>query len=234
MEIKENTWILGLTLLVIGTMSVNIFINGEIENELEVQSTQIGLMKTGLLTLTESTTVTQNSGTQPTGQTSGNQGVISFEEFIPKGVPAIYGEELGISFDQPVESLQILKKLDGELYEDGKLKYADLTPQQQEKYVKIGMSISCEYCCNADYITRPDGKPACGCAHSAAMRGLAMYILKNHEFEMSSENILQELTYWKTMFFPKQMYKRELQFQADGGNLVPTALDEIPDMVGGC
>ena len=114
------------------------------------------------------------------------------------------------------------------------MKFAQLSQENQQDYIKIGMSISCEYCCGAEYITAPNGQPACGCAHSAAMRGLAMYLLDNHREEFTNEQVLEQLTLWKTMFFPKQMYTKAVQLQAQGQSQSLTVLDEIPDMVGGC
>ncbi len=161
-----------------------------------------------------------------------NSGAITLQEaiaaVIPTGVPAVYGNELSVSFDKPTESLTILSALDGDLYPDGKLKFSMLTPKQLERYKKIGFSIACEYCCGATSLIANDGRPACGCAHSAAMRGLAMYLLTEHENEYTDEQILSELTKWKAMFFPKQMIEKYMQ----SGSV--QAIAELPDMVGGC
>ncbi|MBI4177073.1 MAG: hypothetical protein HY516_01790 [Candidatus Aenigmarchaeota archaeon] len=142
---------------------------------------------------------------------------------LPKGPPAIYGAELGVSFDKVVESLNVLSALDGDLYPDGKLKFADLNNVQQGRYLKIGSMIACEFCCGASTLVFSDGQPACGCSHSAAMRGLAKYLLINHGDEYTDQQILDELTKWKTMFFPKQMAAK---YASDTKN--------VPDMVGGC
>ncbi|MFH1391009.1 MAG: hypothetical protein ABIH20_01725 [Candidatus Diapherotrites archaeon] len=226
MEKTMNTekLVFALAFLVLGTMAFNIFLQGEISQQVAEQKIQIQYMS-----LAQPVQQTNTAKVQENTQT-----VISFEEFIPKGVPAIYGAELGVSFDKPVESLDVLKALDGDLYETGLLKFADMSQEQQQNYIKIGMSISCEYCCGAEYIVAPNGQPACGCAHSAAMRGLIKYLLINHGDDYTNEQILEQLTLWKTMFFPKQMYQKTIQLQADGGNLTGTVLDEIPDMVGGC
>ena len=166
------------------------------------------------------------------GQTNSNAGTISFDEAVkealPTGVPETYGNELGVSFDNVEESLSILMMLDGDLYEEGNLKYEDLTEEQKERYVLAGSSISCEFCCDAVQIVFEGGQPACGCSHSAAMRGLAKYLLINHG-EMSDEKILEELTKWKSVFFPKEMVDRYIELQ--GGSVRSSVL---PDMVGGC
>ncbi len=160
--------------------------------------------------------------------TSDNSAVKAAEAIIPKGVPLVYGQELGVSFDRPVESLSVLASLDGDLYEDGKLKLSDLNEIQKSRYMKIGMSIACEYCCGATSLVFNDGKPACGCAHSAAMRGLAKYLLINHP-DMTDDQILEELTKWKIMFFPKQMIQKYMQ----QSGLAPAGAG-LPEMVGGC
>lgn len=144
---------------------------------------------------------------------------------MPKGIPDVYGQELGVSFDNVLASLPILSTLDGDLYEDGTLTYADLNQEQQQRYVRIGSSIACEFCCGATTMVFSNGQPSCACAHSAAMRGLTKYLLINHP-DMSDEQILDELVKWKTLFFPKQMLAR-----ASSGT---GSAQAIPDMVGGC
>ncbi len=154
---------------------------------------------------------------------------VDLNSFLPAGIPNIYGQELGVSFDDPVNSLNKLAPMDADLYEGDGLKYTDLTGEQLKRYVKIGSSIACEFCCGAKTLVLADGRPACGCSHSAAMRFIAKYLLKNHGDEFSDEQILEELTKWKTMFFPKQMLPRLAQ--QSGQQVVST---ELPDMVGGC
>ncbi len=169
------------------------------------------------------------TGQTATGQAVNNEEMIkAVEAIIPKGIPPVYGNELGVSFDKPVESLNILAALDGDLYPNGKLKVSDLNSNQKSRYLKIGASIACEYCCGATTLVFNDGKPACGCAHSAAMRGLAKYLLINHE-DMTDEQILDQLVKWKTMFFPRQMIQKYMQ----QGGLTSTEA-ALPEMIGGC
>ncbi len=134
---------------------------------------------------------------------------------IPKGVPKIYGDELGVSFDdisstnaQKADST--IKKI-GMLDNKITLQGADL-----QRYIKIVSQISCEYCCGADTIITPDGKPSCGCAHSYAMRGLAKYLIQNHPNEFTDDEILTELAKLKTLFFPGQMSKKASVLQSKG------------------
>lgn len=165
------------------------------------------------------------------------------QKIIPTGVPPVYGAELGVSFSDPVPSMAKLAALD-----DGE-GMAD--PAQNARYVKIGKAIACEYCCGADTLVFDTGKAACGCAHSYAMRGIAKYLISKHGPELSDERILEEVSKWKVMFFPKPMLTKAVQFAAAKKDLnyvdlasnkfrgftAPAAsggLDSVPSQVGGC
>ena len=126
-------------------------------------------------------------------------------EIIPTGVPAVYGSVLGVSYDDVSASnsqkadatISLLGQLDNEIELSG----ADL-----ERYIyvlyKLENGISCEYCCGARAIIFEDGSPACGCAHSYAMRGLTKYLIKNYKSEYTDEELLAETGKWKVLFFP--------------------------------
>jgi hypothetical protein len=126
---------------------------------------------------------------------------VSASEILPSGIPKIYGKELGVNFDEVSESnpqgananIAILSNLDKTITLQG----ADL-----ERYIKIVIKISCEFCCGAQSIIRSDGSSACGCAHSYAMRGLAKYLITEHGTEYTDDEILSELGKWKVLFFP--------------------------------
>ncbi len=128
-------------------------------------------------------------------------GTVSASEIIPKGTPKIYGEELRVKYDdisasnsQATEStIGILGDLDNSI---------SLSGNDMQRYIDIASQISCEYCCGADSIIFSNGKAACGCAHSYAMRGLAKYLIKNHGNEYTDDEILEELGKWKVLFFP--------------------------------
>ncbi|MBI5225278.1 hypothetical protein HY989_05400 [Candidatus Micrarchaeota archaeon] len=172
---------------------------------------------------------------------------------IPRGIPAVYGTELKVNFDDPINSMNVLAKLD-----DGN-GMAD--PAMNARYVKIGSQIACEYCCGATALVSGSGSAACGCAHSYAMRGLAKYIISKHGSEFTDDQILLELGKWKTMFFPKQILTKAVEFASAGkdintadltsnkyrGFVAPaqpaqsgpaggaaTDLNGLPNMVGGC
>ena len=138
--------------------------------------------------------------------------VVGVSDVIPKGVPKIYGKELGVSFDDITPAnpgkadvtITKLGKLDNEIKLEGEM---------LNRYIKIAGQISCEYCCGAKSIifTSDAGKykagdAACGCAHSYAMRGLGKYLVKNTD--MSDDEVLEELGKWKTLFFPDIMTQK--------------------------
>lgn len=170
---------------------------------------------------------------------------------IASGAPDIYGSELRVSYDDVQASMNIMGQYDPD-YGTTKL---TLTPELQQRYIAIGTRISCEYCCGAKSIVFPNGKAACGCAHSQAMRGLIAYLLNKHATEFSDDRILQELARWKARFFPKQMIAKVANQRASGQYTpdvaalllnqpagssksvtapLPSSLQNLPNMVGGC
>jgi len=128
-------------------------------------------------------------------------GIVSASEVSPTGLPKVYGQELGIRYDDV--SPQDARKADATI---GVLANLDrtitLTGADKERYIKISLQISCEYCCGAESIIFQNGEAACGCAHSYAMRGIAKYLIKNHGTEFSDDEILEEMGKWKVLFFP--------------------------------
>ena len=124
---------------------------------------------------------------------------VSASDIIPKGTPAIYGKELGVKYDDVSSSNPALA--DATISKLTLSENMELSSEQMQRYIKVGSSISCEYCCGAEAIIFPNGQRACGCAHSFAMRGLAKYLLTKHP-DMSDEEILSELGKWKVLFFP--------------------------------
>lgn len=144
-------------------------------------------------------------------------GVVSAGEIIPKGVPAVYGKEIGVSYDDVSPNDRRLadatiRKLRS--YED-----MELNAEQMDRYIRIlytlSDGISCEYCCGVRSIIFEDGRRACGCAHSYAMRGLAKYLLTEHP-DMSDEDILSELGKWKVLFFPGIMGQKAQVLESNG------------------
>ena len=172
---------------------------GKTNTEFYVQLALIGVL---LVLLTFNAGRLFSSNGSITGAVTGvatGIGTVSASEIIPKGTPAVYGSELGVKYDDvSPNNLQLADATIDKLteYED-----MQLTETEMVRYKKIGMSISCEYCCGAASIIFSSGERACGCAHSFAMRGLAKYLLKNHP-DMTDDEILSELGKWKVLFFP--------------------------------
>ena len=183
------------------------------------------------------------------GKVATGIGTVSALDVLPKGTPDIYGSELGVSYnDVSASNPQLADATMVKLtqYEDMKLNSA-----QMERYVKIGSSIACEYCCGVETLVFSNGERACGCAHSYAMRGLAKYLLTKHP-EMTDLEILNELGKWKVLFFPGIHEKKAEVLKANGidytnyvnlaSNLYRGAENQAPSstassgggMVGGC
>ena len=157
---------------------------------------------------------------------------------LPAGVPDIYGKELGISYDdvnpndpqRADQTISILKEYDEKLTLTGKnldryvgiasqisceyccgapsiiVRREDVTRLEQQIQAAINAGKITED--QADQYKKNAGDMACGCAHSYAMRGLAKYLITEHESEFSDEQILDELGKWKTLFFPAQMNEK--------------------------
>lgn len=232
MKLSTHWPILVLAGLVLGVTLLNSFLQAQIQTQV-----------TGYSTLTAATPA---ATTNPAPNRSVNNLTVGerqalLAEIIPKGIPEIYGSELGISFDQPETAIVTLSKLDGGWTDgqgndltDGKgIKFADLAPAEQQRYLQIASKTSCEFCCGARTLITRQGEAACGCAHSAAMRGLAKYLLKNHASEFSDQQILEQVTKIKTLSFPKQMVQRALELQA-AGQPVDSVTQNLPTQVGGC
>lgn len=149
-------------------------------------------------------------------QTAGGIDLKALEKkVLATGVPDVYGAKLGISYDNVQQAMDVLRQ-----YDDGK-PMDGATPNA--RYVKIAGAISCEYCCGVQTIIFPNGQAACGCAHSYAMRGLAKYLLTSNP-ELSDDKILEELSKWKSLFFPQQSMEKAVQFAIAGKDINPIDL----------
>ncbi len=125
-------------------------------------------------------------------------------DIIPTGVPKVWGKELDFSYDDidpynPASANAAITTL-------GNLDRTITLPSDLvERYVSIlfknNGGMSCEFCCGAKSIIFENGSPACGCAHSFAMRGITKYLLINHP-DMSDEEILTDVGKLKVLFFP--------------------------------
>jgi len=148
-----------------------------------------------------------------TGNVATGIGTVSALDVVPNGIPEIYGGEIGVSYNDvsasnPSLADATMAKLTK--YEDMKLDNATMA-----RYINIGSSIACEYCCGAKTLVFSNGERACGCAHSYAMRGLAKYLLTEHP-DMTDLEILNEMAKWKVLFFPGIHEKKAETLKANG------------------
>ena len=139
--------------------------------------------------------------------------IASALDILPKGIPEVYGTELKVSYnDVSVSNQALAEKTMQKLseYED-----MELDNETMQRYISLGSSIACEYCCGAKTLIFSNGERACGCAHSYAMRGLAKYLLTKHS-DMTNVQILEELAKWKVLFFPG-IHEKKAQALKDNG-----------------
>ncbi len=146
---------------------------------------------------------------------------------FPTGTPE-YGEELGVSFDNPIESLAVLARM----YRGLKAEVEKNNPEAWQRYMNLAskpVGISCEYCCGLKAVgIDRNGNSACGCQHNPALLTVALYLTAYTDY--NDGEILREVMRWKTLFFPKNMM--ELGMTVAGGDT--SKLDNLPGIVGGC
>lgn len=153
------------------------------------------------------------------------------QEFIniilPRGIPA-YSELLGgVTFDDPVTSLDYLARLYPTMKQE-----AQNDPGLWQRYLGLAAAptgISCEFCCGvgAQGIDE-QGNLRCGCKHNPAVHALTLGLMKYSDY--SDAQILREVMRWKAMFYPKNMV--DIAMQVAGSD--PSQLHDLPGMVGGC
>lgn len=146
---------------------------------------------------------------------------------IPSEVPE-YGEKMGVSFDDPIGSLNTLAN---KIYPEYDKKVRNDQTKWQ-RYISLGSNpygISCEYCCGigAAGITK-DGRSKCGCQHNPALLGLTLWLIDNTDY--NDAEILREVMRWKALFFPKNIVQLGLQLSGKSADEIAN----LPGMVGGC
>lgn len=116
---------------------------------------------------------------------------------VPRGTPW-YGEQAGVSFDDPIAAQNSWKKGLG----------IQLSADEQARWQRIVNSFTCDYCCgspqNPTIITR------CGCAHSVAAQGMAKWFIKYYGNSYSDEEIYGEMARWYAVWYPGPTVKRIL------------------------
>lgn len=146
---------------------------------------------------------------------------------LPSGTPE-YSEALGgITFDDPVNSLNYLARWYYSLKNEVKQ-----NPELWQRYLNLAAAprgISCEFCCGVG----PQGIDAkgnlrCGCAHNPALQAIALGLIKNTDY--SDAEVLREVMRWKTIFFPQVMIALGVKVAGQD----PSQIKNLPGMVGGC
>ena len=233
MKTENNFLFIALFGLLAGVFVLNFFLQAQLSEKLgDIEATGLTSAVQTIPNQSQSVQQSPPAAAKPTMSPEQQQALLA--EIIPKGTPPIYGQELGITFDEPERAIVVMSKLDGGWTKvDQSIWFKDLGDQEKQRYIKIGSSIACEFCCGANTLITKEGEAACGCAHSAAMRCLAKYLLKNHAGEFSDEQILEEITKVKTLSFPKQMVERAIQLKGEGKTIYEVT-QSLPTQVGGC
>src|SRR3989338_1524136 len=187
---------------------------------------------------------TQHTSTRKTVKLTGDPVQDAINTIIPTGAAEPYGSALGVSFDDPVAGLSVLANLHRQIPTDS------LSAEEKQRYINIGTKISCEFCCSAPAVVDSSGRDLCGCAHAQSFMGLSKYLIQNNP-EMSDEDILWELTRWKSLYYPRNMVEKAAAALENGLELTPEVLNNrdllskissgntadigsLPQMVGGC
>jgi len=146
---------------------------------------------------------------------------------FPTGTPD-YGQELGVSYDDPIGSLSILSVM----YRGLKSEVQQKNPEAWSRFMNLAsqpVGISCEFCCGVGAVgINKQGDSACGCQHNPALLSVALYLTTYTDY--TDGEILREVMKWKTLFFPKDMIN--IGMSIAGGD--SSVLTELPGMVGGC
>ena len=186
---------------------------------------------------------TQTATTGFIVKSTGNLVQDAMNAIIPRGVP-FYGSALGVSFEDPVNSLRKLASLHKQVPTNS------LTQDELKRYINVGTKISCEFCCSAPSVVDSSGRDLCGCAHAQSFMGLSKYLIKNSP-QLTDEQILTELTRWKALYYPRNMVEKGVAALQNGLPLTPAVLNDrnllikvknkdlssigqLPQMVGGC
>ena len=69
-------------------------------------------------------------------------------DVIPRGVPAVYGDELGVSYDDV--SASNAASTNAAIAKLSSLERISLSGAEMQRYIAIGTQIGCEYCCGAE------------------------------------------------------------------------------------
>ena len=201
---------------------ISIFLMGILIAILAMNQFQINSLHKMMLSQNGSMNQAQ-AGAQVQGVSSGPSAQEVAAQILPKGVPARYGAELGVSFDSAAAAIAVLAPFEQDTRLD------KLSGKNLERYISIGSQTSCEFCCGAQTMVFADGNKACGCEHSAAMRGVVAYLLDTYGDQMPDNEILAEANQWKATFFPGPTVEKYMAANGQSGSG-----NGLQSQVGGC
>jgi len=112
---------------------------------------------------------------------------------VPKGTPW-YGQEAGVSFDDPINSLKRWNQVERQI---------QLSPEEEQRWGKIISLFTCDFCCGSPQ--SPTRISQCGCSHAGAWKGVAKFFVKNYGDKYSNDQLLGEGHRWYAIWYPKGM-----------------------------
>ena len=202
---------------------ISIFFMGILIAVLAMNQFQINSLHKMMLANHSSMNQQSSPGAQAQSVSVGESADQVAAKILPKGVPAGYDAELAVSFDNAAAAINVLAPFEQDTREN------KLEGENLERYIAMGGQATCEFCCGARTMVNPDGTKACGCAHSAAMRGISAYMLENYGNLMSNDQILEEVNKWKAAFFPGPTVEKYMAASGQGGSGAG-----LQGQVGGC
>ena len=107
---KQETLLFGLMALVAGLLLFNGFLQFQLGSKLGELNSPVGFVS-------QATPAGNSSSSSAPVVDEAKQAAL-IEKIIPKGIPEVYGQELGVSFDKPVEGLDVLAGLDADMLAD--------------------------------------------------------------------------------------------------------------------
>ncbi len=146
----------------------------------------------------------------------------------PTGTPSYSDAVGGITYDDPVTSMEYLARYYFVVKEDIRKN----NPDVWNRYLKLAAAprgISCEFCCGVGpQGIDSQGNLRCGCKHNIALQALTLSLMS--QTDLSDAEILREVMKWKTLFFPRNMVSLGVELAGKD----PSQIKSLPGMVGGC
>ncbi|MCK4883926.1 MAG: hypothetical protein KAS30_03590, partial [Candidatus Diapherotrites archaeon] len=135
-----------LLVLAVMLLIFNVVMIGTIKSVIATSPVDLQILNdnsSNLLEVTDAKIVSDKTSVENTFVSTGDPVQDAINAVIPTGSTGLYGEELGISFDDVNGGLAVLARL------ESTISYDNLTESQKERYVKIATTpyTACEFCC---------------------------------------------------------------------------------------